>query len=1223
MQFLKNSWRLVSIAFSLGLISGSLFFIAPVQATKVHDNISMTIENSEWIALDHTYNAISFEFLEGQTEAEVRIAGQNSAYDFHKNEEFEDERFSELITTEPFSKFQVFSAGKVEIFLYNTISRKNEAVFASSQNIGSAKIISRASWGADESLRYDYRSEADRKKSQERQSSAPASCQKLIDTYPQEYTYDRVVQKENNQPLLWPRQYSKKVQKIVLHHTAESEKSKNREGGEKMRAIYQYHTKTRGWGDIGYNFVIDQNGNIYEGRAGGDKVVGAHAYCSNINTIGVALMGNFMNSSPTPQQVASLAQLLQGLSVKYNVPLSQKSTFHGDYSENLLGHRDTKATSCPGDNLYKVMPILRKHLTYNKALSITGTQDEAPLSEYGMTLSGNPTIISIGIGSEKKVILQFKNTGKITWDQRTWLYAEHNMAQTVHLDPIVIDKPYVVGILQELNVKPGEIGTFELTIKSDLTQGLKIISVVPVINAKRRMQQAEVSLAIQVEAPSLNYDIINYTAPPKTFYFGQRHSGKLLVKNTGNLSWQRSGDYQITLDTINISGFANPETPYTLARLEEKEVHPGEHGTFIFEMFGGFQEGNYEVTFRPRLGGKLFFEKIPETTHSFTIKRANYQTQIQYNSKDISFFPSEKRNIPIKIKNLSSIDWQENEISLKLVQSNGILIDHYEFDIAEAVKMEDTGEINITITAPTEPGKYILKFHVLSFDKAFKHNRWIELPIFVNNSELSAKINYIKQSDFQLKETETDNILIRFKNTGSIPWEKTGPNALKIMHKKFKSDLQHTSWLNTYTPTSMEEKRVVPGKTATFRFIIQNNANQHITETYHLKTKSLGIIPGSEFTISVKNPSIHQPKQTTNNSRLEAIFQKANDKRAHMQTSQLEQVLQNGANKRKIKESEKLAAVFERAQQRRAAAQSKNKMPQNTTVQNNNNNIRVKLSFDQDAANIITTQTKADITLDGVNLSLMPGDSLWTRKEKNQLIISINGKKYFGNILRVSAPSYVTLNNWNRSPSWNPNIFDNTFQGALEFRLDDGKLIAINDLDFEDYLRGIAEVPEFDENEKRKTIAVISRSYAWHYTKSEYRKFPNKPYDGSDSPAVFQKYLGYNYTLRSPKWQKVVTETKNEKVYFQDKVLKTAYFSCSNGITRTPEQARWTSDYFNNATSVYIAVDDTYGKDMTRYNAGRCGHGVGLSGLGATNMAKNGKTYHEILHYYYQNIVIR
>jgi peptidoglycan hydrolase-like amidase len=205
-------------------------------------------------------------------------------------------------------------------------------------------------------------------------------------------------------------------------------------------------------------------------------------------------------------------------------------------------------------------------------------------------------------------------------------------------------------------------------------------------------------------------------------------------------------------------------------------------------------------------------------------------------------------------------------------------------------------------------------------------------------------------------------------------------------------------------------------------------------------------------------------------------------------------------------------------------------------------------------------------------------------------------------------------------------------------------MTVINELPLEDYMKGIAEVPETDDQpqDKRKTIAVLARSYALHYLISEYEKFPGKPYNAANSPAIFQKYLGYGFEQRAPKWQAAVNDTFGEVVMVGDsfkfqvsssqfqvpdsknRVLRAAYFSCTDGNrTKTPDQAGWgTNEYFQRFKSVFASVEDPLGDDPTREGLTACGHQVGLSGYGATQMAKQGKSYREIIGHYYQGVEV-
>lgn len=202
---------------------------------------------------------------------------------------------------------------------------------------------------------------------------------------------------------------------------------------------------------------------------------------------------------------------------------------------------------------------------------------------------------------------------------------------------------------------------------------------------------------------------------------------------------------------------------------------------------------------------------------------------------------------------------------------------------------------------------------------------------------------------------------------------------------------------------------------------------------------------------------------------------------------------------------------------------------------------------------------------------------------------------------------YLKLPFWDRTLPWNKDLNDNTVKGGLDIRNIDNKVIIVNELDFHEYMKGIAEVPEGDQDSKRQVLELVSSSYAMYWiTVKDEQKFPKMHYNASDNPDIFQKYRGYNFTLRSPKWQKVVEDQKNEFITYKGNVLRTAYFSCTpkNGYTKNPEQANWNSKYFNSVSEVYQSTHDPHGVDQERLNKGQCGHGVGLSGFGSTNLAK-------------------
>ena len=147
----------------------------------------------------------------------------------------------------------------------------------------------------------------------------------------------------------------------------------------------------------------------------------------------------------------------------------------------------------------------------------------------------------------------------------------------------------------------------------------------------------------------------------------------------------------------------------------------------------------------------------------------------------------------------------------------------------------------------------------------------------------------------------------------------------------------------------------------------------------------------------------------------------------------------------------------------------------------------------------------------------------------------------------------VRIASWDRIPAWDTRRMynDNIFRGNIVLRIENEKILVVNELPLELYLRGLAEVSNTDNPEKIKTILTAARSYAYYYSNNSNRKFPNKPYDASDDPDVFQKYLGYSYELRSPQVMNMISSTNGQVIKYNNTVIKAWYFSQSDGRTRS------------------------------------------------------------------------
>jgi hypothetical protein len=164
----------------------------------------------------------------------------------------------------------------------------------------------------------------------------------------------------NESLMTWEPEYVKPV-KIIIHHTATPNDLKQ-DPAATVRAVYYYHAVTRGWGDIGYNYLIDPLGNIYEGRKGGESVVGGHDFGFNEGSVGISLIGDFQAATPTDAMMASLARLVAWVCDRYQIDPMARSVFRDVDLPNISGHRETKATTCPGDQVQNRLPTLREQV---------------------------------------------------------------------------------------------------------------------------------------------------------------------------------------------------------------------------------------------------------------------------------------------------------------------------------------------------------------------------------------------------------------------------------------------------------------------------------------------------------------------------------------------------------------------------------------------------------------------------------------------------------------------------------------------------------------------------------------------------------------------------------------------------------------------------------------------------------------------------------------------
>ncbi len=147
-----------------------------------------------------------------------------------------------------------------------------------------------------------------------------------------------------------------------VHHTVNANSYTRAQVPALLRGIYAYHTQSKGWRDIGYNYLVDRFGRIWEGRYGGVSraVVGAHTLGFNEVSFAMSAIGNFDIAKPPPAVVAAYTRLFAWKLAIYNIRANNPRVLvKGRYLHAINGHRDVGQTACPGRYLYARLPYIR------------------------------------------------------------------------------------------------------------------------------------------------------------------------------------------------------------------------------------------------------------------------------------------------------------------------------------------------------------------------------------------------------------------------------------------------------------------------------------------------------------------------------------------------------------------------------------------------------------------------------------------------------------------------------------------------------------------------------------------------------------------------------------------------------------------------------------------------------------------------------------------------
>ena len=308
----------------------------------------------------------------------------------------------------------------------------------SAASVSKPRVISRAEWGADESLRYDEAGE------------------------------------------IWEKEYVE-VEHVIIHHT---DTPNFQDPFAAMRSIYYYHTVTQGWGDIGYNYLVDFRGNIYEGRIGGENVVGGHAFQYAYGSSGIGVIGKFAFQDVTAEAQAAIVAITAYTGRNLN-PLGSADFLQVPNLPTIAAHRDVNQSTCPGDYLYADLPLIRQYVDevinggatppgtgYDVGSTVTVTVAGANLRSTGRITGG--VIAGMNLGTPLTITGASSAADGYTWYPVSGSYGNGFVANTVIAPStgsstgIAVGDTVVVSTdLLNLRSQPSTSGSVVATLPTD------------------------------------------------------------------------------------------------------------------------------------------------------------------------------------------------------------------------------------------------------------------------------------------------------------------------------------------------------------------------------------------------------------------------------------------------------------------------------------------------------------------------------------------------------------------------------------------------------------------------------------------------------------------------------------------------------------------------------------------------------------------------------------
>ncbi len=568
------------------------------------------------------------------------------------------------------------------------------------------QIIPRSKWGADESLTvYQDQDLADTDS-----VNFNSDKNEFEIKYADELIASKIIYKDDDKTYKWPITYPQSVQLIVVHHTASDYTSLDSTEAS-IKAIYYYHAVSRGWGDIGYNFLIDKDGKIYEGRKNSSSAlknkepmpVGAHASGFNHGSVGIAMILNAQEHEPSLPALQSLMALSDLILKTYNIDDSTKASMRGISLDRIIGHRDVGRTQCPGDKLYALLPDIKSLVFDNLNNELWGSDTDININinkaDYDFEEVTDRSTVTLLPQEAQTLTINLKNIGTKTWDKNTAILLTKDRTDEAKVyftnnQGVALAMFYMT----ESQVKPGGTGTFIIKSKSKLADGFLNFQGYLAVNGKKKSPKS-IFLPFYIQQIKPNYEIVKTSISNKSLNPGENFNATIILKNTGNITWNADTFSQLKLidSKFNLGQVisSDPVAPEKSVEIKVKLKAPSDLGDYLENLSFSIGDSNLALV------GKAINLQVSVIDKSNPIIMVSRPSKFYFN-------PEESYRIDMAFKNTSTTDLLtrgNNVFAFKVIKNPIIGIDKVNI-LKKEIKSGTEFTVTFILKAPKQAGTY-------------------------------------------------------------------------------------------------------------------------------------------------------------------------------------------------------------------------------------------------------------------------------------------------------------------------------------------------------------------------------------------------------------------------------------------------------------------------------------------------------------------------------------